>query len=81
MYSGDTRISPMLNDWMDDPHLLLLDLKYDYTPSLYIGMVITEVGCLPVTSIPVILREYDKELKNEDLEQEIKKMNSMKSEL
>jgi len=31
---------------------------YDLTPAEFIGMVITEVGMVPPTSVPVILREY-----------------------
>ncbi|KAI9294025.1 IF-2B-domain-containing protein [Neoconidiobolus thromboides FSU 785] len=35
-----------------------LNLLYDLTPPHYISMVITEVGMIPCTSVPVVLREY-----------------------
>jgi translation initiation factor 2B subunit (eIF-2B alpha/beta/delta family) len=38
--------------------LQLLNLVYDVTPSTFITMVVTEVGMIPPTSVPVILREY-----------------------
>jgi len=53
--SGRTEV---LRDWRDREHLKLLNLVYDVTPSTFITMVITEVGMIPPTSIPVILREY-----------------------
>ena len=31
---------------------------YDLTPPEYINKVITELGALPPSSVPVILREY-----------------------
>jgi translation initiation factor eIF-2B subunit delta len=42
-------------------NLLVLNLKYDVTPGNFLDMVITEAGTIPVTSVPVILREYMKE--------------------
>ena len=35
-----------------------LSLRYDITPAKFIDMLITEVGCIPSTSVPVILREF-----------------------
>ena len=32
---------------------------YDVTPAEYLTMIITEMGMLPVTSVPVVLREYN----------------------
>ena len=37
--------------------LHLLNLAYDVTPSYLISVVVSEVGLLPCTSVPVILRE------------------------
>jgi hypothetical protein len=34
-------------------------------------MLVTEVGCVPVTSVPVILREYRKDLDNVDVAAEL----------
>eukprot|EP00249_Psilotum_nudum_P016229 c25731_g1_i1 orf=320-2353(-) len=50
-----------LEGWADNEHLQLLNLTYDTTPADYISMIITELGMLPPTSVPVILREYRKE--------------------
>ncbi|KAF0463559.1 putative translation initiation factor eIF-2B subunit delta [Gigaspora margarita] len=48
----------LLSEWLNKPDLKLLNLLYDLTPSKYITTVITEVGMIPCTSVPVILREY-----------------------
>jgi len=53
--------STVLKDWRNVEQLKLLNLLYDLTPMQYIMMVITEVGMIPPTSVPVILREYRKE--------------------
>jgi len=47
----------ILSDWRDIQQLKLLNLHYDVTPSKYITMVITEMGMIPSTSVPVVLRE------------------------
>lgn len=36
--------------------------RYDITPPEYITMIITEVGMIPPSSVPVVLREVRKEL-------------------
>ena len=41
--------------------LKLLNVRYDVTPMKYISMAITEVGMLPPTSVPVVIREYHAE--------------------
>jgi translation initiation factor eIF-2B subunit delta len=33
---------------------------YDLTPTKFISMVFTEIGQIPPTSVPVILREFQK---------------------
>ncbi len=50
-----------LCEWRDLPNLKLLNLVYDITPVQCVSMVITEVGMIPPTSVPVILREYNKD--------------------
>lgn len=40
------------------PNMKLLNLVFDLTPVELVTMVITEVGMIPPTSVPVILREY-----------------------
>ncbi|ORX87086.1 IF-2B-domain-containing protein [Basidiobolus meristosporus CBS 931.73] len=47
-----------LSDWKAIPDLRLLNLLYDLTPSEFITVVISEVGMIPCTSVPVVLREY-----------------------
>lgn len=37
---------------------------YDITPSDLLTMIITEMGMLPVTSVPVVIREYNIALTN-----------------
>jgi translation initiation factor eIF-2B subunit delta len=39
----------------------VLNLVYDLTPVEFIDMVLTEVGCIPPTSVPVVLRESKKD--------------------
>lgn len=60
MYEGDTRIQSCLSNFMSSK-LLKLNLKYDVTPPKYIDMLITEVGAIPVSSVPVVLREFRSE--------------------
>ncbi|ORX87627.1 IF-2B-domain-containing protein [Basidiobolus meristosporus CBS 931.73] len=47
-----------LADWKSISDLKLLNLLYDLTPSEFITVVISEVGMIPCTSVPVVLREY-----------------------
>ncbi|CAE6048471.1 unnamed protein product [Arabidopsis arenosa] len=45
----------------NNANLKFLNLMYDATPSDYISMIITDYGMVPPTSVPVIVREYQKE--------------------
>ncbi|XP_033646621.1 translation initiation factor eIF-2B subunit delta-like [Asterias rubens] len=45
-----------LKDWRNIQSLTILNLVYDVTPPDFISMVITEIGMLPCTSVPVVLR-------------------------
>lgn len=47
-----------LKDWKKSSFLNILNIMYDLTPPEYIQKIITEVGALPPSSVPVILREY-----------------------
>jgi len=38
-----------------------LNMLYDITPSNYINMVVCEHGYIPPTSVPVVIREFEKE--------------------
>ena len=53
----DDEESKNLADWRDVPALKLLNLTYDVTPKEYIDVVVTEMGMIPCTSVPVVLRE------------------------
>ncbi|KAK9432381.1 initiation factor 2 subunit family-domain-containing protein [Lipomyces doorenjongii] len=48
-----------LKNWRDLPNLKLLNILYDLTPPDYIKKIVTEVGSLPPSSVPVIIREYN----------------------
>ncbi|KAK9488499.1 initiation factor 2 subunit family-domain-containing protein [Lipomyces starkeyi] len=48
-----------LKNWRDLPNLKLLNILYDLTPPEYIKKIVTEVGSLPPSSVPVIIREYN----------------------
>lgn len=45
-----------LKKWRDTPNLQLLNLMYDVTPAEYVDMVITEMGSLPPSAVPVVHR-------------------------
>ncbi|KAK7203512.1 hypothetical protein BZA70DRAFT_250438 [Myxozyma melibiosi] len=49
-----------LKDWRTKPNLKLLNILFDLTPPEYIKKIVTEVGSLPPSSVPVILREYER---------------------
>ena len=51
-----------LKEWDAVPRLRLLNLAYDVTPAECVTMIVTEVGMLPPSSVPVVLREYRKEV-------------------
>ena len=48
-----------LKDWKSNSYLNLLNVAYDITPSKFINVIITEVGMMPASSVPVIIREYE----------------------
>ncbi|MGH0180983.1 UNVERIFIED_CONTAM: hypothetical protein FKN15_005833 [Acipenser sinensis] len=50
-----------LQNWQDTASLRLLNLVYDVTPPDFVDLVITDLGMIPCTSVPVVLR-----LKNVD---------------
>ncbi|KAK9471498.1 initiation factor 2 subunit family-domain-containing protein [Dipodascopsis tothii] len=47
-----------LKDWKELPNLKLLNVLYDLTPPDYIKKIVTEMGSLPPSAVPVIIREY-----------------------
>jgi len=46
------------SDWATNDNMSLLNLMYDATPGEFVTAIMTEVGSLPSTSVPVVLREY-----------------------
>ena len=56
----------VLENWRVQPNLKLLNVLYDVTPPEFISLVISEVGLIPVTSIPVVLREYNSSGNNQN---------------
>lgn len=55
---ADIEVNDPLADWERLEHLDILNIMYDLTPPEYIKKVVTELGALPPSSVPVILREY-----------------------
>lgn len=47
--------SPLAN-WHNTPNLQLLNIMYDVTPAEYVDMVITEMGSLPPSAVPIVHR-------------------------
>lgn len=45
-----------LEDWQNNSCLRLLNLVYDFTPPDFVDLVITDLGMIPCTSVPVVLR-------------------------
>ncbi|KAJ1905239.1 hypothetical protein LPJ81_002033 [Coemansia sp. IMI 209127] len=51
-----------LNDWRSYSNLRLVNITQDVTPPEFVSAIITEVGMIPTTSIPVVLREYKNQI-------------------
>eukprot|EP00041_Stephanoeca_diplocostata_P012268 m.205779 g.205779 ORF g.205779 m.205779 type:complete len:601 (-) comp18881_c0_seq1:217-2019(-) len=45
-----------LDGWQDVDQLKLLNLAFDVTPPEFVDIVITDLGMIPCTSVPVVLR-------------------------
>eukprot|EP00949_MAST-11_sp_MAST-11-sp1_P005217 g5217.t1 len=48
----------ILKKWETQDNLRILNLSYDVTPQKFITVIITELGMIPCTSVPVIIREF-----------------------
>ncbi|MBN3314412.1 EI2BD factor, partial [Atractosteus spatula] len=48
--------STQLEKWQEISSLRLLNLVYDVTPPDFVDLVITDLGMIPCTSVPVVLR-------------------------
>ncbi|KAJ2033712.1 hypothetical protein H4S03_005470 [Coemansia sp. S3946] len=55
-------ISCPLSEWRSTHNLRLMNLTQDITPPEFVSVILTEVGMIPTTSIPVVLREYQDQL-------------------
>lgn len=53
----DKPTEDLMGDWRRKQNLRLLNLMFDVTPSEFITMVITEIGMIPCSSVPVVIRE------------------------
>ncbi|XP_013928779.1 PREDICTED: translation initiation factor eIF-2B subunit delta [Thamnophis sirtalis] len=53
---GSKGKSRPLSNWQESKSLRLLNLVYDVTPQELVDLVITELGMIPCTSVPVVLR-------------------------
>uniref|UniRef100_A0A2D4JSR1 Translation initiation factor eIF2B subunit delta n=1 Tax=Micrurus lemniscatus lemniscatus TaxID=129467 RepID=A0A2D4JSR1_MICLE len=53
---GSKGKSRPLSNWQESKSLRLLNLVYDVTPLELVDLVITELGMIPCTSVPVVLR-------------------------
>jgi translation initiation factor eIF-2B subunit delta len=53
--SNKPSLSPLAN-WRNTPNLQLLNIMYDVTPAEYVDMVITEMGSLPPSAVPIVHR-------------------------
>jgi translation initiation factor eIF-2B subunit delta len=47
-------------EWTTNDNLSMLNLVYDATPAEFVTMVVTEVGVLPPSSVPVVIREFNR---------------------
>ncbi|KAK1140710.1 hypothetical protein N8T08_009911 [Aspergillus melleus] len=45
-----------LASWKDTANLQLLNIMYDVTPAEYVDMVVTEMGSLPPSAVPIVHR-------------------------
>ncbi len=50
----EEKVKRGLEGWRDQPNLYLLNLMYDVTPAEYLDMVISELGSLPPSAVPVV---------------------------
>jgi translation initiation factor eIF-2B subunit delta len=53
--ASSSSTSPLAN-WKETPNLQLLNIMYDVTPAEYVDMVVTEMGSLPPSAVPIVHR-------------------------
>ncbi|PWY66116.1 IF-2B-domain-containing protein [Aspergillus heteromorphus CBS 117.55] len=54
--TASQNMSSPLKDWKDSANLQLLNIMYDVTPAEYVDMVVTEMGSLPPSAVPIVHR-------------------------
>eukprot|EP00127_Corallochytrium_limacisporum_P005117 Clim_evm23s199 gene=Clim_evmTU23s199 len=54
----DTAPQKFLSGWRDSEHLVVLNFVFEVTPPNFIDAIVTEVGQIPCSSAPVVIREY-----------------------
>lgn len=52
----DLETTSPLQNWRETPNLQLLNIMYDVTPAKYLDMVVTEMGSLPPSAVPIVHR-------------------------
>ena len=52
--TNDEKLPIGLEAWKQQQNLHLLNPMYDVTPAEYLDLVITEMGCMPPSSVPVV---------------------------
>ena len=52
--ASDEKITIGLEAWKQQQNLHLLNLMYDVTPTEYLDLLITEMGCMPPRAVPVV---------------------------
>ncbi|PYH89765.1 IF-2B-domain-containing protein [Aspergillus ellipticus CBS 707.79] len=50
------KVPSPLTDWKGSANLQLLNIMYDVTPAEYVDMVVTEMGSLPPSAVPIVHR-------------------------
>mmetsp|Transcript_11920 Transcript_11920/g.11821 ORF Transcript_11920/g.11821 Transcript_11920/m.11821 type:complete len:216 (-) Transcript_11920:16-663(-) len=60
----------VLKDWESRENLTLLNLKYDLTKPNLISMIVCELGQIPAISVPIVIRESNKDLEDNEDEDE-----------
>jgi translation initiation factor eIF-2B subunit delta len=58
----------VLSGWKSIDKLTLLNLAYDVTPMDHVSVVVTEIGLIPPTSVPVIIDSQQGDTENEGYE-------------
>nr|CCA18558.1 translation initiation factor eIF2B subunit delta pu [Albugo laibachii Nc14] len=50
-----------VSEWRNIPNLEFVNFEHDITPKEFISVIVTELGMIPPSSVPAIIREYSKD--------------------